>query len=443
MQHLEVIPLSAIEPDKKNPRKDFGDIKAMAETFSGNGGEPYNAIVVVKDGSIYRIVDGERRYRAMKHLKVEQCHAIVCEDMDDANSMLAMLATDDKLTLTQGERSQGVQQMLLLGVDPKQVEKVAKLKKGQGGKLSRAMLKVGEMDRAATMTIDHLLAIDEFKDDPEAVEELASCDPDNWKAKASNIRRMRAAQAAYDALAKACSEIGVELVEKAPKGAVVCTGMYSLESHVDDMADYLKEKLAVYEGELVEASNPKETGSSYLSATIYKKARKKTLSDVEAAAIATENAVKKANSRDKRRRAEFVAQKLQEGGAGAIPVTSKPFEEWLEKDIFTYKFRKLSGAEEMKFQVTPYVVAVAWEYIDNITNDALLDIVLGGKKRSYHSVETLGSEAIKYANLLDALQTDGYEPSDEEKVYREDARKVYEDSRKAAEIAKETEEEEE
>ena len=434
MQLVE-IPLSAIEPDKKNPRKDFGDIKAMAETFSGNGGEPYNAIVVVKDGSIYRIVDGERRYRAMKHLKVEQCHAIVCEDMDDANSMLAMLATDDKLTLTQGERSQGVQQMLLLGVDPKQVEKVAKLKKGQGGKLSRAMLKVGEMDRAATMTIDHLLAIDEFKDDPEAVEELASCDPDNWKAKASNIRHMRAAQAAYEALVKACSEIGVELVEKAPKGAVVCTGMYSLESHVDDMADYLKEKLDD-DGELVEASNPKEAGRSYLSATIYKKARKKNLSDVEAAAIATENAVKKANSRDKRRRAEFVAEKLQEGGIEALPAMVNPVEEWLEKDYLTYKFRKLAGAEEMRFDASPYTVAVAWEYIDNITNDTLLDIVLGGKKRSYHSVETLGSEAIKYANLLDALEADGYELSDEEKVYREDARK-------AAETAKKTEEEEE
>ena len=431
---LKVIPLSSIVPDEKNPRKDFGDVKAMAETFrlnSLNPGEPVNPIVTVRDGSAYRIVDGERRYRAMRSIGQQTCHSVVCEDMDEANVMVSMLTTDDKQRLTDAERSQGVQQILLLGVDPKKVEKAARLKRGQGGRLSRAMLKVGEPERAATMTIDHLLAIDEFKDDPEAVEELAACDEESWRSRASHIRGMREAQAAYDALRAACSEIGVELVGKAPKGAVVCTSLYGLEGHVKDMADHVKGQMDRHEGELIEASNPKETGRRWLSATIYRKARKKTLSDEEAAAIASENAVKKASSRDKRRRAAFVAGKLREGGIGAIPATVKPVEAWLEGEYLSFDFRKLADAEDMRFGASPYAVAVAWKSIDGTANDVLLDIVLGGKRRSYLNDEGLGGAAAEYAALLDALEADGYELSDEEKVYRGEARKLAEAAKEA------------
>ena len=42
-----------------------------------NPGEPVNPIVVVEDGGIYRIVDGERRYKAMRRNKLARCHAVV------------------------------------------------------------------------------------------------------------------------------------------------------------------------------------------------------------------------------------------------------------------------------------------------------------------------------------------------------------------------------
>ena len=124
---LREIELEDVFPDEKNPRKDFGDIAALAESCMLNAinpGEPVNPIVVVEDGGIYRIVDGERRYKAMAKNKLKRCHAVVCEDLDEANSMVAMVATDDKQQLSEIERSRGVQQMLLLGVDPERIERV-------------------------------------------------------------------------------------------------------------------------------------------------------------------------------------------------------------------------------------------------------------------------------------------------------------------------------
>ena len=59
------VALRDIVPSKTNPRGDFGDISALAETIRATGGEPVNPPVLVRDGNICRIVDGERRYRAL------------------------------------------------------------------------------------------------------------------------------------------------------------------------------------------------------------------------------------------------------------------------------------------------------------------------------------------------------------------------------------------
>ena len=78
---LREIGIDDVYPDEKNPRKDFGDIAALAESCMLNAlnpGEPVNPIVVVEDGGIYRIVDGERRYKAMCKNKLARCHAVVC-----------------------------------------------------------------------------------------------------------------------------------------------------------------------------------------------------------------------------------------------------------------------------------------------------------------------------------------------------------------------------
>lgn len=52
MQLIE-IPVGDVYPDENNPRKDYGDLDALAASFELNGtnpGEPVNPIVVVRDG---------------------------------------------------------------------------------------------------------------------------------------------------------------------------------------------------------------------------------------------------------------------------------------------------------------------------------------------------------------------------------------------------------
>ena len=119
--NLEVVSIDDVYPNENNPRKKFEGIKELAASFDLNKerpGEPFIPPILVRDGGIYHIVDGERRYRAMQSRKLAKFTANVCEDFDEANALVAAMATDDKQPLSDIEKSRGVQQMLLLGVDP-------------------------------------------------------------------------------------------------------------------------------------------------------------------------------------------------------------------------------------------------------------------------------------------------------------------------------------
>lgn len=125
--------LGDIRPSGQNPREDFGDIGALARSIEATGGEPLNPPVVVADGNVYRIVDGERRYRALSSIYGEdrEVSALVADTMDEANELVAMLATDDKRQLTEAERARGVQQMLVLGIDEQRIERASRATAGQ------------------------------------------------------------------------------------------------------------------------------------------------------------------------------------------------------------------------------------------------------------------------------------------------------------------------
>lgn len=163
---LELVKTADVYADENNPRQHFDGIDEMAASFDLNEerpGEPFTPPILVRDGGIYRIVDGERRFRALKKRKAKQFHANVCEDMDEALAMVAMVATDDKQPLTPAEKSRGVQMMLLLGVDPVAVDKSARLDRGTGRRVKRAMEAVGDETAAEDMSIDWLLAIEEAR----------------------------------------------------------------------------------------------------------------------------------------------------------------------------------------------------------------------------------------------------------------------------------------
>lgn len=229
--------LGDIRPSGQNPREDFGDIGALARSIEATGGEPLNPPVVVADGNVFRIVDGERRYRALSSLYGEdrEVSALVADTMDEANELVAMLATDDKRQLTEAERARGVQQMLVLGIDEQRIERASRATAGQ---IRAARRLRGRIDAGVQLTLEQLEAASAFDDERDVEAVLAA--GDGWAGKADQIRRRierdEAKAEDYDALGDA----GIPVVKERPDGSVyvlwACYGTVAKELEGLDIA---------------------------------------------------------------------------------------------------------------------------------------------------------------------------------------------------------------
>lgn len=205
------VSLATVVPNDGNPRKDFGDIDALARSILATGGQPVCPIVVVPDGARYRLVDGERRYRAMCANGAQACDAIVFTDMADAEAAVAMMATDDSKPLDGAERRRGFQTMLALGVDDGTVA-------GASGLDAESVRKVRRVvdDAPEQATLDQMIAAAEFDGDERM--EVLKAKGDRWQARAEQIRR-RHEEARKRALVRAAiDELGIEVVDDRPDG---------------------------------------------------------------------------------------------------------------------------------------------------------------------------------------------------------------------------------
>lgn len=229
--------LGDIRPSGQNPREDFGDIGSLARSIEATGGEPLNPPVVVADGNVFRIVDGERRYRALSSLYGEdrEVSALVADTMDEANELVAMLATDDKRQLTEAERARGVQQMLVLGIDEQRIERASRATAGQ---IRAARRLRGRIDAGVQVTLEQLEAASAFDDEKDIEAVLAA--GDGWAGKADQIRRRierdEAKAEDYDALGDA----GIPVVKERPDGSIyvlwACYGTVAKELEGLDIA---------------------------------------------------------------------------------------------------------------------------------------------------------------------------------------------------------------
>lgn len=206
--------LGDIRPSEQNPREDFGDIGALARSIEATGGEPLNPPVVVADGNVYRIVDGERRYRALSSIYGEdrEVSALVAESMDEANELVAMLATDDKRQLTEAERARGVQQMLVLGVDEQRIERASRATAGQ----IRAARRLRGSIEGRQVTLEQLEAASAFDDERDVEAILAA--GDGWAGKADSIRRRVEREEAKAEDYDAFGDAGIPVVKEQPEG---------------------------------------------------------------------------------------------------------------------------------------------------------------------------------------------------------------------------------
>lgn len=198
MSYKARVPLASVRPSGQNPRRDFGDVGALARSIEATGGQPVNPIVVadVGDGAdgepSFRIVDGERRYRALLELGAEEADVLVCAGWGEAEEAVAMMATDDKLALSDEERARGFQGMLSLGVPDETVSGASGV---DVGRVRRIRGMRAELPEQASM--DAIIAACEFDDPADREAVLSAADP---AARAAQIRRRHEDEAAREAL---------------------------------------------------------------------------------------------------------------------------------------------------------------------------------------------------------------------------------------------------
>lgn len=85
---IEMIPLADIIPDADQPRRDFDASKLAALAASIKKHGVLNPVKVQKVGSKYKLVDGERRYRAALSLKMRDLPAIVSAPMSATETII-------------------------------------------------------------------------------------------------------------------------------------------------------------------------------------------------------------------------------------------------------------------------------------------------------------------------------------------------------------------
>jgi ParB/RepB/Spo0J family partition protein len=101
---IQSIPLNQLQPPARNPRQLFDDasIEGLAESIRQDG-MLQNLVVTKSRGKTYRIISGERRYRALKLL---QERGEIESDCAVAADIRVRLGKDDALRLATVENVQ-------------------------------------------------------------------------------------------------------------------------------------------------------------------------------------------------------------------------------------------------------------------------------------------------------------------------------------------------
>lgn len=104
--------INLIEPNKEQPRKNFDNekLEALAESIKENG--VIQPIIVVKSGDMYKIVAGERRWRAAKKAGLSEIPAIVRNYSDQETAQIALIENLQREDLDPIEEAMGYKTLM-------------------------------------------------------------------------------------------------------------------------------------------------------------------------------------------------------------------------------------------------------------------------------------------------------------------------------------------
>lgn len=131
MQHtIQMIPIEALIHHPDNPRKDLGDMKELTASIKESG-VMQNLTVVENpaDEETWLVVIGNRRLEASKAAGVKELPCVI-SDMDYKTQLATMMAENmQRVDLTLTEQAQGVQLMMDLGMDVKEISRKTGIRK--------------------------------------------------------------------------------------------------------------------------------------------------------------------------------------------------------------------------------------------------------------------------------------------------------------------------
>ncbi len=109
IQNLRVID---VEPNKEQPRKNFDEesIEELANSIKEYG--VIQPIIVTKQDNYYKIVAGERRWRASKKAGLSEIPAIVREYDEQKNSEIALIENIQRQDLNPIEKAMAIKELL-------------------------------------------------------------------------------------------------------------------------------------------------------------------------------------------------------------------------------------------------------------------------------------------------------------------------------------------
>ncbi len=128
VENISMLDINEIIPDPEQPRKKFNDtsLQELAQSIKGKG--LIEPIIVRKDGDLYKIIAGERRWRACKLIGLSKIPCIVKQlKSKEEIKEIQIVENLQREDISQIERAKALQEYLalLLNVSKEDVLKVA------------------------------------------------------------------------------------------------------------------------------------------------------------------------------------------------------------------------------------------------------------------------------------------------------------------------------
>lgn len=362
-------------------------VEELAASF-GESGEPDEPPVLVRDGGIYRIKAGNTRIEAMRKRGTKTFRAVIDERDTPQSLVEAAVRTDTKKAYEPVERSRFEQQLYLFG-DDAYVSEVAGRDVEDVRKVRSTIERAG--DACEDMTVERMIAMAEFEDDPDVYDALACAKESEWRRLADDARREKAQHLRRVRLAAELVDREIEAVDGVPEGYE-----YRIATN---SADGIPKELP--EGSVCMRYR---TGGDGLAdeVSIYVPASDAT--DPEEEAEKGEEAIRKAAlARVRKHRLEWFLEHWDEEMPALCDLDDDPVSAF--------------GSNVVSF-CAAYELELPW------SPAATIEVFVAFDRCSPYEEDTIWHDPAQFMEFVDALERCGYEPDAEERGMYEECKKA-------------------